>query len=149
MYDIKKILFSLALILIFLRGCTDNPVSINSVPENTDFQIQYGETVNLKGADLLITFSDVVEDSRCPEGLRCFIQGTAKVKLYLSLGFEHKTDTVQTYLPDKVVNVGKENNLFLFHVKKLEPHPRLNQIINKSDYRLTLNITAAVYDFKN
>ncbi len=142
----KNIKSSCLLFLIFIVGCSDNPVSVINTSLNADFKIKYGETAYITDENLFITFEDV-EEGRCPTGMECFWQGTAKIKLLIRLGSEQKIDTVQTYLPQSIVSIGEVNNSYLFWVKKLDPYPNINQEIIKKEYVLTLNISRFTYGF--
>lgn len=60
--------------------------------ETTPISDKFGETITLKigesvevnGADLIIGFDKVVDDSRCPTGAECFWEGQAEVNLLLN-----------------------------------------------------------------
>ncbi|MEW6702881.1 MAG: hypothetical protein AB1298_09195, partial [Bacteroidota bacterium] len=128
------------------NGCSENPVTPD-IFLDSDFKIQFGKSVFIQRENLYITFTDVVEDSRCPEGLRCFWEGTAKIKLLISKGSENRIDTVQTYLPQKIISIGEVNNSYLFWVKKVEPYPKANAKIEKRYYLVTLNVSRFTYGF--
>jgi len=140
-------LFGSFIIIYLLCSCAENPVSVNNVSLNKDIKIMYGQSVYIPEEDLLITFQDVVEESRCPEGLRCFIQGTAKIKLFIRQGNDTLTDTVETYLPQSLVSIGQINNSYLFDVKDVEPYPKQSGRIDVHQYILTLKISHFTYGF--
>lgn len=142
----KNILSVLFLSLIIISGCSDNPVAPN-VTLNNDFNIKYGESVYIPEENISITFEEVVEDSRCPLGVMCFWEGTAEIKLMIRQRNEELIDTVQTYLPQKIISIGEINNSYLFQVKKVEPYPKWKETIDKSDYILTLNVSHFTYGF--
>ena len=144
----KKISF-LLIAFIYFESCNDNPVSTNNVSLNSDFKIKYGQSVYIPDENLFIAFQDVVEESRCPEGLRCFVQGTAKIKLLIRQGNDTVTDTVETYLPQSIVSVGQINNSYLFDVKDVKPYPKQNIKIDVHNYALTLNISHFTYGFSD
>lgn len=130
------------------NGCTENPVTPD-IFLDSDFKIKFGKSAFIQRENLYITFTDVVEDSRCPEGLMCFWEGTAKIKLLISKGSENRIDTVQTYLPQKIISIGGVNNSYLFWVKKVEPHPKANVKTEKRYYLLTLNVSRFTYGFSD
>ncbi len=148
MINYKNILFLLFLILIFVEGCDNNPVASNA-SLNSDFNIKFGQSVYIPGENLHLIFEDVVEESRCPQGVNCFVEGTAKIKLLISQGTDVRIDTVQTYLPQKIISIGEINNSYLFWVKNVTPYPKQNQKIIKQDYVLTLNVSHFTYGFPN
>lgn len=144
-----KVIYLFAVIFLFsCYGCENYPTAPD-VSLNNDFNIKYGESVYIPQENLYITFSDVVEDSRCPIGLMCFWEGTAKIKLLISKGTKKIIDTVQTYLPQKIISIGEINNSYLFRVKKVVPYPKENERIDKRDYVLTLNVTHFTYGFSD
>ncbi len=142
------IVFTICFVVILFTGCNDNPLTATA-SLNNDFKIKYGESIYIPGENLTIVFSNVVADSRCPEGAMCEWQGTAEIKLYIRQGNDSKIDTVQTNLPQSVVSIGEANNSYLFEVKDLTPYPKVNGKINKQDYVLTLNISHFTYGFSN
>ena len=143
-----KIVFVFLISTIFLfYGCEEsNPVTPN-VSVNNDFIIKYGQSVYIPEENIFITFEDVVEDSRCPQGADCISEGTAKIKLLIRQGIDLLFDTVQTYLPQSIIRIGEINNSYLFHVKNASPYPKLNEKIIKQDYILTLNVSHFTYGF--
>ena len=145
---IVGILF-IAIVFELISGCSENPVSPNNVSLNSDFKIKYGQSVYIPEEILFISFQDVVEESRCPEGLQCFWQGTAKIKLFIRKGNDTLTDTVETYLPQSVVSIGPINNSYLFDVKNVEPYPKQNSKIDIRNYVLTLNVSHFTYGFND
>ncbi len=149
MSNLKKNISIIFLFFLFINGCADNPVSIDNVSLNSDFKIKYGRSVYLPDENLFISFQDVVEESRCPEGLECFWQGTAKIKLFIRQGKDTLTDTVETYLPHSIVSIGPINNSNLFDVKDVEPYPKQNVKVDISNYVLTLNVSHFTYGFSD
>lgn len=145
MINHKNISQFVLMLLFFANGCVDNPVAPN-VSLNNDFNIKYGQSVYIPGENLLINFSKIVEDSRCPIGIRCFWQGTAKIELVIRHGNEKRIDTVQTYLPQSIIPIGGINNSYLFWVKNVQPYPIWKQTIKKEDYILTLNVSHFTFD---
>ncbi|MCL5029625.1 MAG: hypothetical protein M1480_11500 [Bacteroidetes bacterium] len=134
--------------LFFFCSCEENPVAPNA-SLNSDFNIKYDQSVYITEENLLITFEDVIEESRCPLGLKCYWEGTAKIKLLIRQGNEVRVDTVQTYLPQSIISIGEINNSYLFWVKKVEPYPKRNMLIEKRNYILTLNISHFTYGFSD
>jgi len=144
----KNILLPFLLLLIFTMGCADNPVSVINTSLNTDFKINFGHTVYISNENLFIKFSDVVEDSRCPEGAYCIVPGTARIKLLISQENNSEIDTLNIYT-QSIVSVGEINNSYIFQVKNLTPLPKVYEKINKQDYILTLHISHFTYGFSD
>jgi len=149
MSNLKKNISIIFLFFLIINGCADNPVSIDNVSLNSDFKIKYGQSVYIPDENLFIAFQDVVEESRCPEGMECFWQGTAKIKLFIRQGNDTMTDTVETYLPQSIVKIGQINNSYLFDVKDVEPYPQQNLKVDVHNYILTLNVSHFTYGFSD
>ncbi len=138
------------IIIVFTSyNCEESNPIASTESLNSDFSIRYGESVYIPGENLLINFSKIVEDSRCPIGIRCFRQGTAKIELVIRHGNEKRIDTVQTYLPQSIIPIGGINSSYLFWVKNVQPYPIWKQTIKKEDYILTLNVSHFTFGFRN
>jgi hypothetical protein len=101
-----------------------------------EFDVGPGRHVTIKEAGLTITFVELVEDSRCPEGVDCIWAGNGEVTLlvkkrglYKSVLFELNT----TSEPKSFTYQGYEIALV-----KLAPYPKINVKINKGEYVATL-----------
>ncbi len=149
MSNLKKYITIIFLSVLYFSSCSDNTVSVNNVSLNSDFRIKYGQSVYIPDENLFIAFQDVVEESRCPEGMECFWQGTAKIKLFIRQGNETLSDTVETYLPQSIVSIGLKNNSYLFNVKDVQPYPKHNVKVDISNYVLTLNVSHFTYGFSD
>jgi hypothetical protein len=77
-----------AALLLAAGGCA------RSVPEprpgfqaalDTNFQVSRGQTASIPGERLIVTFTRVVQDSRCPPGRQCVRAGEARAELELRL----------------------------------------------------------------
>ncbi len=75
-------------------GCASHPdgrssstVTASSVGSHAslgqDFELRIGETVEIDGEPLVVTFERVVEDSRCPTNVTCVWAGDAVVRIRL------------------------------------------------------------------
>ena len=76
-----------------------------------------------------------VEDSRCPEGVRCFTAGSAKITLRITENKLVKEITFQSDKNDSIRLFGK-NYLF----KKLIPYPKKELSIALNEYVLELKL---------
>ncbi|CAD7798827.1 hypothetical protein CHRY9390_00392 [Chryseobacterium aquaeductus] len=82
-----KIIIS-SFVLLFLANCkaqkdtknSENVTAKNSINKNIEGKIIYfaeGENKFLKEYEMNVTFKNISEDSRCPEGVTCVWQGAA------------------------------------------------------------------------
>lgn len=94
------------------------------------------ERVLVSGPDVPVTFADVTEDSRCPEGVTCVWAGRAVVQVEVGDG-EAPTIPLEVGGEPRVVR-----GLTLF-AEALDPYPRADSAIRPEDYRLRLRIENA------
>lgn len=87
---------------------------------------------------LRIQFVEVVEDSRCPEGVNCVWAGNAKVKIRVSsrrLG--EKIFEVNTNGGPK----GDQFEGYAINLESVTPYPKANKPIGKAAYRVTIKVS--------
>lgn len=96
-------------------------------------EARLGESVSALG--LTITPLEVLEDSRCPQGVQCVWEGTVRLRANVtsSAGMEEKVLVLNNYIA-----VG-ELNVVLAGVS---PAPKEGVTIAPSDYRFTILITS-------
>lgn len=96
-------------------------------------KIALGETINYHGT--MITFLEVLEDSRCPEDVVCVWAGQARVKLKVL------TDTAEELLDLIVMKKDKDIVLleeeFITRAIVLHPYPTTENM-SKRDYELLI-----------
>jgi hypothetical protein len=88
-------LIALVTVAILMIGCSENPIWEDGADNRTetppyqlvvpdlseDIVFGYGQTVFVESENLMITFSDVISDSRCPMEAYCFWPGQAEIEL--------------------------------------------------------------------
>lgn len=132
-----KLLFA-AFVLIVVTGTGHGLGFQKRVHVQREFDLRAGNEAIVKEAGLKVAFSELVEDSRCPEGVDCIWAGNGKIKVTLrkgghkSVSFELNTMTE----PKSVVYQGYEITLV-----KLAPYPKYDVEIKKRDYVATLKVT--------
>lgn len=127
-----KAILSSFILIILIAGCQNSITSVN--PEiGKPFKIQLGQTLEFQDTDLSITFEELLEDSRCPEGATCVWAGNGRVLIKLN---ELQTE-LNTYLDPK------NTSLFDYKVELIQliPYPKINERINKGDYIVELILT--------
>ena len=124
--------------LAMMIGFGHEPVDVNEVPLNQEFDLKAGEEVVIKGTKLKVKFLEVLEDSRCPEDVQCVWQGNGKLNLELKKS-NRKTAvaTVNTGLEPKQASFKKST----VRLVKLSPNPRSNVKIEPDQYVATLIVT--------
>jgi len=126
--------FLLIFFAMLIAGCTLPSDSNGAV--NSDLTLRYGESKNLPGEDIRVTFEKVLEDSRCPVGVTCVWEGNAKIRLSLleldirSAGELNSNVKID---PDSLLLAG-----YMFRIKSLDPYPVDGVIIDSVNYEVTL-----------
>lgn len=110
-----------------------SPTPVEPTPEpeteltmnlNEPFVLPAGASVQVTGTDLRLTFSAVVEDSRCPTMVSCFWTGRAVVDIEVQIG----EDTSQTITfdtnpaPTELLDTVDVNG-YTVHLESLDPYP--------------------------
>lgn len=128
------------LALIVVPGCArgEQP-GMKEVRLDEEFVLSVGQSAVVEGEDLQITFTEVLSDSRCPEGATCIWAGAVSSALQV-------VDSGSTY-----VMVLTQLGLASFPTDSLgdyevtfdvQPYPELGTELQAEDYRLHLTITA-------
>ena len=103
-----------------------------------EFEIKFGRQVLIRGEGLRISFSNVAEDSRCPEGVQCIWAGNGRVVLKLSRARRRPASLrLNTGMDPRQSSYGG------YEVKLvgLNPYPKEGAAIRKRDYVATLVVT--------
>lgn len=111
--------------------------------------LKFGQTQYIKSLDLQVGFRDVLQDSRCPAGARCFWVGKADLGFLL---YKPNLDTV--FVRSSIYgNVDKNNNRgqvftdtlgYRIKILQVDPYPRTDTVYQKSDYIALLEISTLV-----
>lgn len=124
----------LALILIFV--CGNILQAKGRIMEQ--FKLQVNEQKTITKDKLTIKFISVVEDSRCPEGVKCVWAGNAKVQLKLKKkNGAWETFELNTNLEKREIKVSG----YAIKIVELTPTPKANVKINRNGYVATFSIT--------
>jgi len=130
-------------LVLLAAGCAGQGGGETVVLLNDTFTLGYGETAVLPAEDLRVTFSDVLEDSRCPTQVECFWTGQARIDLTVQQGeadpvrLEFNTNPApgQTLLSCPF-------GVYQIDVQSLDPYPQDPDKLPKDrDYRVTLQVT--------
>lgn len=110
-----------------------SPTPVEPTPEleielimnlNEPFALPAGESVQVTGTDLQLTFVAVTEDSRCPTMVSCFWTGRAVVDIKVQIGTAPpKTITFDTNpAPSELLDTVDVNG-YTIHLESLDPYP--------------------------
>lgn len=115
MHNILVILF-----FIIMTSCSsEDKASLCNTERamlNEPFSIAYQKTVNLTEQQLIITFKEITEDSRCPEDVQCVWAGNAAI---------HITINNEVFLLSSNPRIASENQYgeYTIHFINLTPYP--------------------------
>ena len=103
-----------------------------------EFEIRIGERVSIRKEGLTVSFTRVVEDSRCPEGVQCVWAGNGKILLQVSKA-RRRAATMR-------LNTGMEprqDDYRGYDVKlvSLNPYPKEGVVIKRKEYVATLIVS--------
>ena len=94
--------------------------------------LRMGERATFK--DSSVTLLDVMDESRCPEGVTCIWAGTVKAKILSMTGVGKSTEIIEL---GKSLTTEAETITFL----SATPHPTQGKSILSADYRLIFEVT--------
>tara|TARA_B100000795_G_scaffold219378_1_gene173696 strand:- start:2820 stop:3233 length:414 start_codon:yes stop_codon:yes gene_type:complete len=114
----KKLLLILSVIST-IASCQTLAQKPQRVP-NVVFKIPLGETI-ISG-DVSITFSEIIEDSRCPIDVTCVWAGKAKVKVMLSILGEETKEISVVFEKSIQPNIASKKGC-VFTAMELLPYP--------------------------
>jgi len=120
----------LVLSLLLFVGCT---LSVR-VRVGETASVRLGKGIELEGGDFSLFFRDVLEDSRCPQGVECFWEGRV-VALFDVQGNATEVELVESRLP-KALPFGSYCVVFL---GVFPPRTSLT-LPAKDEYRVVLRI---------
>jgi hypothetical protein len=132
-------------LLLALAGCQADhawadPVSFDL---GQPFALAGGQEAAITGEGLRVRFTDVLEDSRCPERVECVWTGQARVAVLVKPdGREPKTLEFNTNpAPGQTISAGRVLG-YTVTLTSLDPYPQTpDDAISLEDYRATISVT--------
>lgn len=124
-------LLALTIIAVLFMGSI-----LTLAQDPSDIKVAYGKTERFDGGKLRVKFLDVIEDSRCPEGVNCIWAGNARIKIALSDGDNSCEYEIETNGSKQLIEYGG----FVIELKSLEPNRKENDAIAIGDYIATFSI---------
>jgi hypothetical protein len=131
------ILLLLPIILFVWTGCTSNQAAVKA-ELGAKVTIGVGQGASITGQDLLVTFNEMIGDSRCPEGATCIWAGVASARVtILHQGKSYAMALNQPGLTEQATAAFADYTLTF----SLAPYPKVGGEIALKDYKLTLTLT--------
>lgn len=134
-----------AVVAVPLIGCQASPQADADPMEfdlNEDFSLPGGREAVIRGEDLRLRFTQVLEDSRCPSEVECFWTGQARVAVLVEPAGHAATTVEFNTNPAPGQNVQTALVApYTIGLQALEPYPRtIDEPIPLDDYRVTLSV---------
>jgi hypothetical protein len=109
---------------------------------NEAFALGGGAQASIRGENLTLRFTDVLEDSRCPTAVDCVWMGQARIAVEVQQqGSAPTTTQFNTNAPPgqsmQTTTVGS----YTIELQSLDPYPETTEPIAFEDYRATLLVT--------
>jgi hypothetical protein len=124
-------------LLLAVTACNDANPSSPTVPLNNQFELAPGQSANVEGAAIRVSFLRVLGDSRCPADVLCVQGGDAIVAIEVDAD---GSPSVPYELHTGDMRPVKHGDLTI-ELVQLSPYPFSSQTIQPADYRATLRVT--------
>jgi hypothetical protein len=116
-------------------GCQSQTVIVDELPT---YDLHVGDTVTTP-YDLVVSFKQVSQDSRCPDGVQCVWAGDATVHLEANPG-QANSFSADLHTNSQGGATGVTINNYTFQLVSLTPYPKNGQPINPADYVATVRV---------
>ncbi|MCW5874018.1 MAG: hypothetical protein KIS88_05165 [Anaerolineales bacterium] len=132
----------LVTLLLLTAACTTPSIPTPRVFEAGQVVMQPGQRLDDVQSGSVLTFVEIVQDSRCPADAICITSGFVQARFAIQEG-EHTRQVVLT-LGDmssgdsNVMNVGE----FTVTLVEVNPYPLASAPVDYADYRVTLELYA-------
>ena len=116
---------------------------------DSPFSIGINQTAHLTSADLDLSFVDVIEDSRCPSDVQCIWAGQVSVSVELKIASsgENLGRFGMTMIGSAEPGTSNDYHLsigvYLVELVNVMPYPVSTQVIEPSEYVITLIVSKA------
>ncbi len=103
------------------------------MPLGRDFRLDEGQTAEVQGTALVVTFTRLVGDSRCPTNVTCIQAGEATVAIKVQSLSGPQSFELTT--PDNAGESEKRVGKFVIQLRAVEPYPTDPGSSGQSDVR--------------
>lgn len=131
------LLFSFLTLAFSFTACNEKATGGSAThPEfmlNEAFELGLGNTMQLKGTDYTITFTEVTQDSRCPEGVNCIRAGEIIFTVQTKEGTRTLTKQAKKELTTTLDN-------YKVTVTEVTPYPKNGVQMDRTSYAIKMTI---------
>jgi len=136
MKGLRYVIICTAIVFALLAGCDGNQAPV-TVGLGEVFTIGVGQSAQIPGEDMEVTFIEVIGDSRCPQNANCIWEGVASSYIKITHeGVDYSIVLNQPGLTEQASEIFIDYTL----TYSLNPYPREGEEIPPKDYLLTLNV---------
>lgn len=126
--------------ILLLGGCICGKKNHeSSITPGKEFTLVEGKSASLKSKNLVLTFDEVSEDSRCPLYTDCIWEGQAVIKMEVQKGKE-KTSIEFTRKGKESTPIKQSVGEYEIQLIKIEPYPESGKPIKKGSYSVKMII---------
>jgi len=108
------------------------------------FKLNFGQIKSIEAEGLKIKFTNVTEDSRCPEDVQCFWEGQITIVVNIIKNEQNLGDFSLTSRSGHEDLAIKEFNGYSMKLLAVDPYPKSEEKIELSNYVITLSISKFV-----
>ena len=119
-------------------GCASQQPALRSVGIGETFTLRVSESATVEPRKVVLLFSEVVNDSRCPAGVVCVWEGDAEISIRAVAADGSSRDL---RLHTARGEASGEFAGLTIRLAGLEPAPREGTASRQADYRATLEVT--------
>ncbi len=133
----KYTIFCLLFAAFAFTACNDKASGGSEYPEFNDgetFELGLRQTMKMKGKKLTVSFPDVTQDSRCPEGVNCVRAGEVKFVLQTN-------DEMHNLVQENKKPVNVETEGYKITVEEVMPYPKSTVTKDPDAYKLKMSVT--------
>jgi len=132
-------------VFLWLSTCFEvtNPEYFNE--DGDTLVLKCGETAIGKSSGLHLTFSEVLEEGRCPDNIECYWEGVARIRINIKQKWSESSNVVlPIYGYVSIDNCERQVTVdtlgYLLKLMQLEPYPEYPKEPDYSAYRATIYI---------
>jgi hypothetical protein len=126
-----------SILSLLLTGWLPQSCGTREVALSHEFKLKAGQEVLVKEAGIKVSLDEVLEDSRCPTGVKCIWAGNGKVRVKVS---KAKGEAVSVELNTSAGPQSSTYEGYEVKLMRLDPYPRNGSTIGKDDYVATLMV---------
>ncbi len=136
------IYFTVASIILFTSFCTglQEPDHNASLNQDDSITIKFGDTVGNNEGNFLLSFDEVIEDSRCPVDAVCVWTGNAKLRFSIDKEYDKASFILNTHggvrFPQDTTIMG-----YTISLLDVKPYPHTDSTFTQNDYSAIISIS--------